>query len=174
MYPQNTVPEEDVDQDMPFSLGFPRIGQSFPAGTDSSGDDVGDIVGSDGHIEQLPAYSRYADNVIAKGDMARIDQQRASLIGDSRSVTLVQSRAPSAASDVELTAVGSANSMDEAARKEGFVHKKMKKLKRTCCGLPIWAWAILFVVVALATILGGVIGGVVGNERGTDRALAYV
>lgn len=170
MYPQNTVAEEENSSDTQLPRGFPVLGQSFPTGSNSSGDDVGDIVGSDGHVEQLPPYSRYADNVIAKGDMARLDQQRVS-IGQNRSSAATVQPDASSATDMELTVVGSATSSEEVSRKEGFVQKKMK---RTCCGLPVWTWLILAVVVCLATVLGGVIGGVVGNRKGASRALAYV
>lgn len=164
MYPQNTVPEEDM-ADTHVAVGFPVLGSS------SSGDEVGDIIGSDGHVEQLPPYSRYADNVIAKGDMATLEQQAVSPSQDSRSAPLVPPAAATSASDVELTAVGAGASTDEVARKEGLVQKR---LRRICCGLPVWTWIILMVVVCLAAVLGGVIGGVVGNQKGAQRAAAYV
>jgi len=162
MYPQNTVPEEDM-ADTHVAVGFPVLGSS------SSGDEVGDIIGSDGHVEQLPPYSRYADNVIAKGDMATLEQQAVSPSQDSRSAPLVPPVAATSASDVELTAVGAGASTDEVARKEGLVQKR---LRRICCGLPVWTWIILMVVVCLAAVLGGVIGGVVGNQKGAQRAAA--
>lgn len=164
MYTQNTVPEEDnAETNVP--MGFPVLGSN------SSGDEVGDIIGTDGHVEQLPPYSRYADNVIAKGDMARLEHEAVSPGQESGTSTLVPPAAATSASDVELTAVGAGTSADEEARKEGFVKQKMR---RTCCGLPLWAWIILFVVIVLAGVLGGVIGGVVGNQKGAQRAAAYV
>ncbi|KAK6379212.1 hypothetical protein LTS17_006130 [Exophiala oligosperma] len=162
MYTQNTVPEEDnAETNVP--MGFPVLGSN------SSGDEVGDIIGTDGHVEQLPPYSRYADNVIAKGDMARLEHEAVSPGQESGTSTLVPPAAATSASDVELTAVGAGTSADEEARKEGFVKQKMR---RTCCGLPLWAWIILFVVIVLAGVLGGVIGGVVGNQKGAQRAAA--
>ena len=164
MYPQNTVPEEDsAETSVP--MGFPVLGSN------SSGDEVGDIIGTDGHVEQLPPYSRYADNVIAKGDMARLEHEAVSPGQESGTSTLVPPATTTSASDVELTAVGAGATADEEARKEGFVKQK---IRRTCCGLPLWAWIILFVVVVLAGVLGGVIGGVVGNQKGSQRAAAYV
>ncbi|KIW10551.1 hypothetical protein PV08_11515 [Exophiala spinifera] len=161
MYPQNTVPEEDsAETNVP--IGFPVLG------TSSSGDEVGDIVGTDGHVEQLPPYSRYADNVIAKGDMARLEHEAVSPGQESGTSTLPPT-ATTSAPDVELTAVGAGAATDEEARKEGFVKKK---LRRTCCGLPLWVWIVLSVVVVLAGTLGGVIGGVVGNRKGSQRAAA--
>lgn len=169
MYPQNTVPEEDIDPDTHVPLGFPVLGSAYHSGSNSTGDDVGDIVGTDGHVEQLPPYSRYADNVIAKGDMARLESSTISPTQHSDSVTTAQP-AVSPASDVELTTVGGGTLTEEAARKEGFVQKK---LRRSCCGLPVWIWLILVAVVCVATVLGGVIGGVVGTRKGAQSA-AYV
>lgn len=168
MYPQNTVPEEDDDPEAHLGLGFPGLTQAFQPGTVAPGNDTGDIVGTDGHIEQLPPYSRYADNVIAKGDMARIDTGG----GVSADPTLETSLQPgaSSASDVELTAVGPELSATEVARKEGLTEDK--KMRRTCFGMPLWTMLILIAVVVLAAVLGGVIGGVVGNKKGADRAFA--
>ncbi|OAL36314.1 hypothetical protein AYO20_04472 [Fonsecaea nubica] len=165
MYPQNTVPEDDSSD---IGLGFPGMGPSFaPPDTSSSSNEVGDIVGSDGHIEQLPPYSRYADNVIAKGDMARIDPQTSTITEESGPASNIPPPAGSA-SDVELMAVGSP-SQDEVARKEGLCEKRRR---RTCCGLPIWTVVIVVAIVVLAAVIGGVIGGVVGNQHGTHQAEA--
>ncbi|OAP59362.1 hypothetical protein AYL99_06660 [Fonsecaea erecta] len=164
MYPQNTVPEDD-SSDTDIALGFPGMGQSYPPDTSSSSNEVGDIVGSDGHIEQLPPYSRYADNVIAKGDMARIDPQTSTITEES-GPSLIHPPEGSA-SDVELTAVGSGHPQDEVARKEGLSEKRRR---RTCCGLPIWTVVIVAAIVVLAAVIGGVIGGVVGNQHGTRQA----
>ncbi|EXJ67821.1 uncharacterized protein A1O5_09167 [Cladophialophora psammophila CBS 110553] len=164
MYPQNTVPEDD-NSDASIGLGFPGMGQSYPPGTSSSSNEVGDIVGSDGHIEQLPPYSRYADNVIAKGDMATIDPQTSSITEESATASTIQPPAASD-SDLELTAVGTGSSQDEVAKKEGLVEKRRR---RTCCGLPIWTVVIVAAIVVLAAVIGGVIGGVVGNQHGTHQ-----
>ncbi|KIX99869.1 uncharacterized protein Z520_04505 [Fonsecaea multimorphosa CBS 102226] len=164
MYPQNTVPEDDSSD---IGLGFPGMGQSYPSpDTSSSSNEVGDIVGSDGHIEQLPPYSRYADNVIAKGDMARIDPQTSTITEESGPALTLQPPEASA-SDVELTAVGPGPSQDEVARKEGL---REKRRRRTCCGLPIWTIVVVTAIVVLAAVIGGVIGGLVGNQHGTHQA----
>ena len=60
MYPQNTVPEEDN----PIPLGFPGLGAIYR--TRRADDEVADIVGVDGHVEELPPYTRYAENMLPK------------------------------------------------------------------------------------------------------------
>ena len=170
MYPQNTVSEDD-SSDINVGLGFPGMSREYQQGPVPSGNELGDIVGRDGHIEQLPPYSRYADNVIAKGDMARIESQRTNTTEES-APPLVIPTAEASASDVELTAVGPQRSLEEVARKEGL---KEKKGRRACCGLPLWTLLVVFATIVLAAILGGVIGGVVGNQHGTQHAaIAYV
>lgn len=170
MYPQNTVPEEDDHSDSHIVLGFPGMGHSYPTGTNSSGDEVGDIVGSDGHVEQLPPYSRYADNVIAKGDMGRLDPQTTPISQDSAAESTLQPD-PGSGSDVELTAVGSNPESAEIARKEGMSEKRRRRM---CCGVPLWTVLVILAVVVVSGVLGGVIGGIVGNKKGADRVLAYV
>lgn len=167
MYPQNTTPDDDSSETH-IGLGFPGLARPFEAGLSSSGNEVGDIVGTDGHVEQLPPYSRYADNVIAKGDMATIDPQ-ASIITEE-SATPSTLRGPEASrSDIELTAVGTSSTQDEVARKEGLTEKRQR---RTCCGLPIWTVLIVGAIVVLAAVVGGVVGGVVGNQHGQQHAVA--
>lgn len=169
MYQQNTVPEEEDDSQLHIPLGFPGLGQSSQAGSNSSGDEVGDIVGSDGHVEQLPPYSRYADNVIAKGDMARIDPPTAAA-GDS-SPSSTTPPVPASSSNIELSNVGDSATSEEVARKEGLTEQKRKR--RMCFGIPFWTFVIIVAIVIVAALLGGVIGGVVGTKKGTDRANGY-
>lgn len=166
MYQQNTVPEEEDDSQAHIPLGFPSLGQSSQSGSNSSGDEVGDIVGSDGHVEQLPPYSRYADNVIAKGDMARIDPPTAD-ISDGSSSTAITPPVPASSSNVELAPAAPGVSSDEVARKEGLTEHKRRR--RLCFGIPFWTFVIIVAVVITAALLGGVIGGVVGTKKGTDH-----
>ena len=169
MYPQNTVPDDDTAETH-VGLELPGVGQPYQPASRSPGNEVGDIIGTDGHVEQLPPYSRYADNVVAKGDMARIDPQRSTVTDESAPPSTLPV-GDASGSDVELTAVGTQSAQDEVARKEGLTEKRRR---RTCYGLPLWAILFVGTVVVLAAVIGGVIGGVVGNEHGTDHAEAYV
>ncbi|ETI25532.1 hypothetical protein G647_02305 [Cladophialophora carrionii CBS 160.54] len=167
MYPQNTVPDDDSSE-AHVGLGFPGIGQAYQPASTSSGNELGDIVGTDGHVEQLPPYSRYADNVIAKGDMARIDPQRSTATEESAAPSTLPA-ADASGSDVELTAVGAGSGPGEVARKEGLTEKRRR---RTCCGVPLRTVLFVVTVVILAAVVGGVVGGVVGNQHGQHQAEA--
>lgn len=165
MYPQNTVEEED-DNDHPIPtipLGFPGMGQNY-RGNQAAGQDLGDIVGSDGHIEQLPPYTRYADNTIAKAGSDEIP-------------------APVAATDIPLSPLSPTSDSDvqvntaaarEAGEPEGEYNEKSKMRKRlsrkVCWGISLCVWLLVVGVIVLAATLGGVIGGVIGNDRASDAA----
>lgn len=163
---QNTVPEEDDD-----NLSSPTLAVAYPGGASSvqgsrsSGNDTGDIVGTDGHVESLPPYTRYADNVVAKGDMADIEQPLAAV----SEATSLSTDHPSSSSDTELSPVGAEARADAEARKEGW-REKVKK--RKCCGVPCWIVLAIFTIIFISAAVGGIIGGIIGNKQGTKRAEA--
>ncbi|CAK7228598.1 hypothetical protein SEUCBS140593_006966 [Sporothrix eucalyptigena] len=63
MYPQNTVAGPSA---MPapvpgISVGFPGMADNYQRRIGPDGEDVADLIGPDGHTEQLPPYTRYPD-----------------------------------------------------------------------------------------------------------------
>lgn len=167
---QNTVPEEEDDAQLTTPLGFPVLGSSPASASSSSGNDVGDIVGTDGHVEQLPPYSRYADNVIAKSDLDRTER------GGVEPATTASSSPPPTtdpaptSSNIELNPITPSTTDEELARKEGM---KRKRTNRKIFGLPFWTFVVVIAIVIVAALLGGVIGGVVGNRKGAEHAIGY-
>ncbi|KAI0602136.1 hypothetical protein F4775DRAFT_302211 [Biscogniauxia sp. FL1348] len=67
MYPQNTVPEVDasgigdgpVQRDI--NVGFPGATDNYQRRIGPDGEDAADLIGPDGHTEQLPPYTRYPE-----------------------------------------------------------------------------------------------------------------
>ena len=63
MYPQNTSSNSDemttVTQAIP--VGFPGSQAQYRRRIGPDGEDVGDLIGPDGHTEQLPPYTRYPE-----------------------------------------------------------------------------------------------------------------
>ena len=165
---QNTVPEDDdEDTHVVPPIGFSGAATSFH-GSSSSGNDTGDIVGTDGHVEQLPPYTRYADNVVAKGDMAEIDQTHA--VEQPSPSTESSTLSPNTSnSEAGLTASESREQQEEVARKEGLYERSKK---RKCCGIPVVILVLLVIVILVSGAVGGVVGGVVGNRKGVDYAKA--
>lgn len=176
LYTQNTVPEEE-DEDITaggIPVGFPGAANyQRPAG--SSNSEVGDIVGSDGHVEQLPPYTRYADNTVAKGNMEHLDRAEPTVTAESSSsssqaAAAAAPEAPSESTSAErLQPTEPFDVEGEQARKEGWRRTAQKKM---CGVMPLWCLLVIIVVIIIAGTIGGVIGGVVGNQQGAARAIA--
>ena len=166
MYPQNTVEEEDNDVPGPAStiqVGFPGMGQIY-AGTRATGHDLGDIVGSDGHVEQLPPYTRYADNTIAKSASDPVPAPVA--VTDSPHSPASQS----SDSDVNLNPVAAPDAGGRATEYNEKSKSKSRLRRKVCWGISLCVWLLVVAIIVLAATLGGVIGGVIGNNRASDAA----
>lgn len=160
---QNTVPEEDDGSSANVPLGFPTMNSRLREGSRTFGNDTGDIVGTDGHVESLPPYTRYADNVVAKGDMAEIEQPGTAVVESESSPT--DPSAPD--STTELSRTGAEAVEDAEARKEGW---RTRIKRRKCCGLPCGIVLLIIVIVCIAAAIGGIIGGIIGNKQGAESA----
>jgi hypothetical protein len=173
LYSQNTVPEEDAVSLNPATIpvGFPGMGQQYQGAAETRREDIADIVGPDGHIEELPPYTRYADENAPK-------ETTSSIHVVSSPAAVPQDDAPSPQrpqihcleNGVELNSPLSRNTYNDA--KGGFKEKiKRKSRQRVCCGLPLCLFAII-VVLFSAIVLGGIIGGVIGkqNSHGTNAS----
>jgi hypothetical protein len=168
MYPQNTVEEEDDDaRPVPtIPLGFPGMGQNY-RGNQAAGQDLGDIVGSDGHIEQLPPYTRYADNTIAK---AASDDVPAPVVATDIPLSPISLTSQTSDSDVQVN-TAAAREAGEPTAEYNEKSKMRKRLSRKVCwGISLCVWLLVVAVIVLAATLGGVIGGVIGNDRASDDA----
>ncbi|KAK2778989.1 hypothetical protein FQN52_002658 [Onygenales sp. PD_12] len=172
MYPQNTVPEEedvDLQQHSPIPVGFPGRDQAFLTQPRQTPDEVGDIVGLDGHAEQLPPYSRYPDGLPQKYGAHEITPTPsqelpagAPISPDSgvSSRTLLDENGPVPS----VVAPEQPRGDDPSGSTKERLSEKGKK--RVCCGLQIWTIILIAIVVLIGTVIGGVIGGVLGNQRG--------
>ena len=168
MYAQTTAPEGESNALLGStditSVGFPGIPQQYARRLGPNGEEADDIIGPDGHTEQLPPYTRYADALPAKERSAfepttpetPISPQ--SLAGQepaSASVISRDSRAPlnPGGNDLQPGERGS----DEAGSREKWMTRGKK---RTCFGkLPVWAVALLVIaLIAVAAVVGGLVG----------------
>ncbi|PYH89811.1 hypothetical protein BO71DRAFT_97672 [Aspergillus ellipticus CBS 707.79] len=186
MYTQNVVDEEDglatpIDNSM-VPLGFPGHNQAYQRAPGRADDDVGDLIGPDGHTEQLPPYSRYPENAAPKveGAFAAVNDA-----GITRDETLRDERAGPPMSEVssntlvmENTANGGGNGggnrgVEEAAPVSGvmaFEEKlKSKGKKKACCGLPVWTLVLVGFVMLVGGCIGGIIGGVLGARKAAEQ-----
>ncbi|RYP22425.1 hypothetical protein DL765_001637 [Monosporascus sp. GIB2] len=63
MYPQTMVPEVEEGQTTPTAIpvGFPGTVDNYQRRLGPDGEDAADLIGPDGHTEQLPPYTRYPE-----------------------------------------------------------------------------------------------------------------
>ncbi|KAF7590575.1 hypothetical protein BBP40_002664 [Aspergillus hancockii] len=172
MYPQNVVAEEEMD-DTIIPVGFPGHTQAYQRPSNRADDDVGDLIGPDGHTEQLPPYSRYPDPVVPKveGTFDSTPDAGVPIIDTNNErhdppVSEVSSRT--------LVPENQVNRRDNEEREEAvpvtgvmaFEEKlKTKGKKKACCGLPVWTLVLVGVVMLVGACIGGVIGGVLGARK---------
>lgn len=77
MYPQGTISESNTTQPAAIPVGFPGIPDRYQRRIGPEGEDVGDIIGPDGHTEQLPPYTRYPDEAYAAKVGAAVENSSA-------------------------------------------------------------------------------------------------
>ena len=175
MYPQNIVPEGEVGSGtgtVPIApVGFPGLGQHYARRLGPDGEEADDIIGADGHTEQLPPYTRYPDAVAVKERYApHAPENQASPSTPLQPFEVPTSPDGSQSSDddqphINTAAAAAAGLVTESgATKERW---KSRSRKRTCCGtVPRWALVIIIVLsILLAAVLGGVIGHWVSNSK---------
>ncbi|EPE04704.1 glucan 4-alpha-glucosidase [Ophiostoma piceae UAMH 11346] len=70
MYPQNTMTETAAGPStVPTSaipVGFPGMADNYQRRIGPDGEDIADMIGPDGHTEQLPPYTRYPDEAYSR------------------------------------------------------------------------------------------------------------
>ncbi|KAF7511711.1 hypothetical protein GJ744_003874 [Endocarpon pusillum] len=170
MYSQNTVPEEDDASlaEATIPVGFPGMAQPYRSGGQTRRDDVSDIVGSDGHIEELPPYTRFADEIAPKESLPRIQAVHLPAVVPQEVPMSPQSRHTQHVDTVvELSSTSSRNGDSDSS--VGFKEKiKQKGKQRVCGGLPFWFFFVIIGVLLLGVVLGAIIGGVIGSQKGTS------
>lgn len=197
MYPQNTVPEDDiilgaeVAQPMP---GFPGRERNYQRRFGPDSDEAADIVGPDGYTEQLPAYTRYANDIPPKAGNPtpgtprgephnQPGESRDTLHtitpedSDPRSPAVEDSSTRLSAPATEITTapseVNPSSSACIVSSSEGGHFKERVKergKRRVCFGrLPMWL-CMVFLVVG-ACVVGGMIGGILGRAKATSEGV---
>ena len=180
MYPQNTVSDNETDAlagsaDIA-SIGFPGLQQQFARRLGSSGDDADDIIGPDGHTEQLPPYTKYP-NVSASAHKARmssvplspIPQEPSQIANSATSVNdalLSPTTSPSMREPILVS-----NRFSSLRTRSRWTEKSGR---RTCFGkMPLWLVVlIIFLMVAIGAVGGAVLGHFIPKWRhGNDKSM---
>ncbi|KFY26618.1 hypothetical protein V493_03976, partial [Pseudogymnoascus sp. VKM F-4281 (FW-2241)] len=194
MYPQNTVPESEADDIAPAAnipVGFPGLaGNQYQRRIGPDGEEAADIIGPDGHTEQLPPYTKYPDEVFARKLMPEPESGPSappSAAASGAGGIGLATRNPEfssenlAISPIEPTSPRSTLSVrsgepvrrgDSAvaaeAESEKPAEKKWKTMaKQKVCGfLPVWALSlIVLLVVVIALLLGNILGEVITKRN---------
>ncbi|KAJ5494032.1 hypothetical protein N7463_010119 [Penicillium fimorum] len=177
MYSQNVV-EEGMDDDI-IPVGFPGHNPPYQPPAGRQADDVGDIIGLDGHAEPLPPYSRYPTGVVPKPPGA---EPIADLEAppEERRLNNESPRAPpvSETSSRALMPENSGGGNDDGNGEErvlattgimAFEEKLKRKGKQTaCCGLPVWTLVLIATVMLIGGCIGGIIGGILGTKKAAE------
>ena len=176
MYPQSTVPESDTIAGAPTNaaipVGFTGLGQQYSRRIGPDGEDADDIVGSDGHAEQLPPYTRFPDNKARQQQRAvpTITGENPDPFSSLNTVTSDSSGLSSPTSEdhnaqINTAAAAAAGHFEEPhASKEKWIQRGKKRV----CGATIPAWAlasIILLLVMFSAIIGGVIGRFAGHKH---------
>ncbi|KAK0975816.1 hypothetical protein LTS01_013651 [Friedmanniomyces endolithicus] len=192
MYPQGVSEDDDgetVLQDAA-PVGFPGLGRSYQRRVGPDGEEQ-DIVGADGHTEQLPPYTRYPEE----------GAEKMPLLGVPAPPTALHSRAPVAGTDptmalmhepirpatpqpqsmmdesmllggrppslTNVESMRSNSAQDSMLSDKSWKEKSWKEKRKTrFCGVPFW-WLLLGASVAtfITAVLAGVIGGFFAHEK---------
>lgn len=68
MYPQSTVSSDSDHLPVapPIPVGFPGLNNEYQRRLGPEGEEAADLIGPDGHTEQLPPYTKYPDEAFAR------------------------------------------------------------------------------------------------------------
>ncbi|KAL9096642.1 MAG: hypothetical protein Q9165_001129 [Trypethelium subeluteriae] len=181
MYPQNVFadPEDGevspVDESIP--VGFPghSTDDRFHRRLGPEGEEQ-DIVGPDGHTEQLPPYTRFPENMAGKGMTIGDSESEADVQPVNSNETLMRNaqeqNANATPTDASNRRSGTVEQMESGIPEKSWSEKSWREKRHTrfCSGrFPFW---ILLLAAALVLLLAAIIGGIVGGFVAHDHAAA--
>lgn len=171
LYSQNGLPVGDdddgtVDAVPAIQLGFPGRNADFHRQLGPDGEEQ-DIIGPDGHTEQLPPYSKYPD-ANEKVYAARAATPLSPTPSHESQNTLVQLQSQNSQPNEEGAPSEAANSGTTiAASEKSWQEKNWKERRKTrILGIPFWLILVaLGCLVFVSVVIGGAIGGFLAKER---------
>lgn len=200
LYPQGVNDDlDDEEEDLAQSsvpIGFNGLGQSYQRRRGPDGEEQ-DIIGEDGHAEQLPPYTRYPDDGPEKVPLLVPEaptalHSRAPVAGTDPTMDLMHNtlrpqptpqprqsmtdqsvlngRQPSISGVERMHSLTGQSSL---ASNKSWKEKTWKEKRKTrFCGIPLWWYLLSVSVIAfIAIVLGSVIGTFID---GADKHRKYV
>lgn len=180
LYTQTGIPLDDGRDTPSPAVGFPGANPTFHRQIGPDGEEQ-DIIGPDGHSEELPPYSRYPDEAQMKVAQLRIspvmegqDHDRGSSDNSIRS-PVSSTRSPvlgggTIALNVHDGSMHSRSSSEDSKKKWKEKNWKEKRRTRVCGGrIPLcWLLASVTVIVIVVFTVGGVLGGLLAAKTSDD------
>ena len=176
LYQQNGLPVSDDDSTIPplpvAQIGFPGRNANFHRQLGPDGEEQ-DIIGPDGHTEQLPPYSKYPnENEKTFAPLAAAVPASPTSSRESQQILLSPAQLPSQTSQqhVERLPSETAGSGSTAAASEKSWREKnwMERMKtKVLWGLlPYWLLIVAFgCLVFVSIVIGSAIGGFLAKQK---------
>jgi hypothetical protein len=182
MYPQDVSGHDDEEHHDATTASSSRVQTVIPVGfpgrtqvfvrARGTEDEEQDIIGVDGHSEQLPPYSEYPEDGVPK-PIALPGQLATPPNGTQVHIPLIQQqqqRRPESMSDqadAEMQQLTSTDPDGSSSEKKSWNEKSWKEKRKTrVCGIPFW-WILLSLCVLafISIVLGAAIGGIFASAR---------
>lgn len=173
MYPQNLTPEEEVAGEAgsvppPVPVGFPGLNNNYQRRLGPEGEEIAGIIGPDGHTEELPPYTQYPDEAIARKTRPGITVPPLAGAGGiglaTRNPEFESSEdlnTPQSRQSTRSLATDSTHQINMAAAtmsEKPQLKKWQVAAKRKVCGIiPVWAIALAAIVFILFGIILGTV-----------------
>lgn len=193
MYPQGVTP--DAHEGLPAAtipVGFPGLNSDYHRRIGPEGEEAADIIGPDGHTEQLPPYTQYPDDAVARKVRGLVvPALPAGAVGAGAGGLGLATRNPEfddtpreeAASPLaqadrnSVVSRGSSqqtvlNSTDAVSEKPQLKHWQIVAKRKVCGIVPIWVFVLIAITLLLMTaILAGVLTALKPKKRHDPKPL---
>ena len=182
MYAQNTVSEDDVTAGADINpaappglapLGFNGAGHRYQRRLGPDGEDADDIIGPDGHTEQLPPYTRYANDLPPEEDPIQPIGNTSNAHDPFADPQIALNTSPTEYVNNTDTIPGIVPTLIDPAPEtqrsvnEGGHYKETisaRSKKRKCGVVPVWLIAVAVSILA-AVVVGCVVGAFIRRHH---------
>ena len=199
MYAQNTVSEEDLVNEPIHTQNVADVNigtsQTYQRRQGPDGEGADDLIGPDGHTEQLPPYTQYPNDLPPKERIAIPERGMAAEETPFENFQDNPNSSPTGSGDSRSRLYQGANNetnpeharqIQDSAESHGFRqaippqsaispladeggHFKeviaVKRKKRVCGLIPLWLLITMVVVLLFIAVIGGSVGGVLRHKE---------
>lgn len=195
MYPQNTAPTSEIaDEEVAPIAGFPGHAREYRRRLGPDGEEIADMIGPDGHTEQLPPYTLYSDDAVARklrppppteasasapAVAGIFDAGATSLTNNDTDIdshenlhspaSRLSTRSLVSSTDAPTANVPSHAPSETISEKPKLKHWQVVARRRLCGIFPIWAVVLAaLILIIFSLILATVLAVLKGRSRSDD------